>query len=540
MIKTFFYRKKIKFYLLCLFPLLLFSCVGFFLYQDFRQYIKEICSFILLYIAIYSVVFFFKNIVYRKATFIIANFILCLFVFIKLSFMNYYGSRLNASALYIIFETNGEESYDFLNNYFTLSNIFLFCLSFVSLFLILFTKNYKTIYNSFTSNYFKIICILGFTLYLHQTNLRFFNEDLFFRLANSIEGYQMYKEGLRSSLSPTLPSKIDNIKHNDLAETHIIIIGESTTKKHMQLYGYHRETNPLLTQLKSELLTFKDVISPHVNTITSLEKILTLNSFENENKAENLSIVQLANAANYETFWLSVQEPLGINENLPTLISNAANHRYFLESNNWHERVYDEKLLPKFEEVINLPSRRKVIFMHLMGTHVAYKKRYPEKFNFFKNQEAKSKFGKKGNNYINLYDNSVRYNDSIVNEIIQITKSKNLNSSVTYFSDHGQEVYNTLDYMGHDEYRPTPPMFEIPFIIWFSDNFKKEYPKTINYKNYTSRKYILEDFPHTFSEIIKVNFNKFDETKSILNERFKCKPRMIRNKVNYDLKFNSK
>lgn len=534
MIKRLFLRENLKFLLFCFFPIMLFTCVGFFLYEDLKQYVKEVSSFILLYIAIYSIVFLLKNKVYRKTTFIIGNFILGLSVFIKLSFMNYYGSRLNASALYIIFETNSKESYDFLKNYLALGNIFLLVLSFSPLILFLITKNYKLIYKPFTNSYFKIFCILGFTLYIHQTKLRFFNEDLFFRLANSIEGYQMYKEGLRSSLCHALPTKIDNIEYNDLNETHVIIIGESTTKKHMELYEYTRKTNPLLTKIKSELLIFNDVISPHVHTITSLEKILTLNSFENEDTSENFSVVQLANAANFETYWISVQEPLGINENVPTLISNAANHRYFLESNNWHERVYDEKVLPKFKEVVNSASKRKVIFIHLMGTHVAYKKRYPEKFNFFKNQNAKSKFGKKGNKYINHYDNSIRYNDSIVNEIIQITKSKNLASTITYFSDHGQEVFNTLDYMGHDEYRPTTPMYEVPFIIWLSNKYKKAHIKTTNYNNFTSRKYILEDFPNTFSDILGVKFNRYDKNKSILSNDFFEKKRIIKNGKHYD------
>src|SRR5690606_14130732 len=101
---------------------------------------------------------------------------------------------------------------------------------------------------------------------------------------------------------------------NDAPQTYVVIIGESTSARNMGLYGYYRNTNPLLTEIKDELLIFNDVISPHTHTIPSLNKMLSLSNFENPDVIHCGSIVQLANAAGFSTYWISNQQPIGIHE----------------------------------------------------------------------------------------------------------------------------------------------------------------------------------------------------------------------------------
>ena len=47
----------------------------------------------------------------------------------------------------------------------------------------------------------------------------------------------------------------------DLPSTHIVVIGESTSRLHMSLYGYERQTNPKLESMKKELKIFNNVFA---------------------------------------------------------------------------------------------------------------------------------------------------------------------------------------------------------------------------------------------------------------------------------------
>lgn len=56
------------------------------------------------------------------------------------------------------------------------------------------------------------------------------------------------------------------------------MIGESTSRKHMSLYGYPRETTPQLDALKAanrNLTVFNNVVASRPYTIEVLQQVLT-------------------------------------------------------------------------------------------------------------------------------------------------------------------------------------------------------------------------------------------------------------------------
>ncbi len=52
--------------------------------------------------------------------------------------------------------------------------------------------------------------------------------------------------------------------------TVVWIIGESTNRSNMSLYGYGRRTTPMLDALRNQLVVFQDVISSEPATMSSL------------------------------------------------------------------------------------------------------------------------------------------------------------------------------------------------------------------------------------------------------------------------------
>ncbi|HAT63881.1 MAG TPA: hypothetical protein DCS66_04665 [Flavobacteriaceae bacterium] len=531
----------ISFYLLWWFfhPLSVVVVVGFFLIPFFIEYLKEVIAFGCLTVLLMGLYAFtpraMKFLVYISSFLLLSS-----LSFVKLSFFHLYGVKISASALFVIFETNASETSEFLENYLNVPIIILFLLLFMPLIWLLVFKRKKAKQFKFENTRKKppikivlllaLIIVSGFII-----QWKFKNENI---LLNSFSSYQEYsktKEILASQLAKTENNLVSDATNSDDEAAYVVIIGESTSSWHMQLYGYKRETNPKLVEIKNELVLFNNVITPNVHTILALEKILTFTNFENPKPNQNASVVQLANAAGFETYWISNQQPVGIHESISTIIGNAAKNKYFIATEGYKYTIHDGALLPIVEQVLQEKKKKKLIFLHLIGTHVAYYKRYPKEFEFF-GTLSRPDLDKKANEYINTYDNATRYNDSIIRAVIDKVKLLDTNSYVAYFSDHGDDVYDEANIAGHNEYLGTKPMYEVPFMVWFSEKYYKNSESYSKKEALKQRAYNLEDFMYSFAEISRIKFAQMDSTRSVFSNQFIERPRLVKDGENYDKK----
>jgi len=171
-----------------------------------------------------------------------------------------------------------------------------------------------------------------------------------------------------------------------------------------------------------------------------------------------------------------------------------------------------------------------------MGSHLGYAERYPPAFEKF-TEKPRSKYSHdKAVHLVNAYDNSILYNDYIVKEIIERVRKQNATSYVLYFSDHGDDVYDTWDNAGHNEYLGTNPMYEVPFVVWFSEKYKEDHQLEISISEIESRKYMLDEFIHSFADITQIGFEGYDASKSVFSEKFTPRPRIIKDSIDYDLR----
>ncbi|WP_298346394.1 phosphoethanolamine transferase [uncultured Algibacter sp.] len=348
---------------------------------------------------------------------------------------------------------------------------------------------------------------------------------------------QYYKEGKK--LGEYANDKYGNFKNvhrkwssND-QEIYIIIIGEATSRLHFGLYDYYRDTTPLLGEIEDELLIYNDVISPETYTIASLTKALTLGNYENPNAKYDGSILQLLNQANFKTYWISNQKPIGVNDSHITKIGLGAKKAIFLNIKHSKEKtLFDGSLVEKMNEVLLEEGDKKIIFLHTLGAHVNYAYRYPDNFKFFNNQIPRSKFNE---DYIyeqiNAYDNAIRYSDYIIRTVIETIRKHNVISFVLYFSDHGEEVYDEIAFSGHfrDE-NLTKNIYEIPMVLWCSKKYQNKSEVSLNLDS----KFMIDDIFHGIADLTGVNANRVDSTRSIFNKYFKDRKRIIRDTIDYD------
>lgn len=514
------------------YPLVVVTIAGWFLIPYFKPFLKEVIAFGLLSTIVFCTYILLYNGRIQNWFLAISSFLISVLAFIKLTFYYHYGVKLSGSALFVIFETNTEESKEFLSYYLDTPVLLLAGILFIPWVVILpFVLKRKTsslLIVNVKDIKWKILVFFTIILAVFVIHKKFSEHNIIYTSVASYSDYQATKAILKKTLAKSESEILEVTSTLETPQTYVVIIGESTSRWHMQLYGYERETNPLLTEIQDELIVFKDVITPNVHTILALDKILTLSDYNEPNKEANGSVVQLANQAGFTTYWLSNQRPVGLHESMSTLIGNAADHKYFLATDNYNSNIYDENIFPKLESILSQNDSKKMIFIHLIGTHSDYKKRYPESYNVFKDNPPQTEFSNPSNeNIINEYDNAIRYNDFVVREVIETVRKENKPSYVVYFSDHGDEVYDTMDLMGHNEYFATPPMHEIPFIVWLSPEYKNQIPTFSELKSYSNRRYNLEDFIHSFSELSNIQFNLIDSTRSVFNQGFQERTRWI-------------
>ena len=441
----------------------------------------------------------------------------------------------------VIFETNNSEVLEFFKSYLSIRLFYLFILVFLMpLFCVLLLVKYKSIYveNKIPKFFLTLIFVMVNIIFVEHSLL--YNQiSTFIKVRKQIVNYEFWKKKYKSNAKYL--KNVERTIKVDSNEIHVVIIGESLSKSHLGIYGYYRNTTPNLEKMKNELYLFKDVISPHCYTTGSLIKSLTLQSWQN-NLKNKISLIDIVNAANFKTYWISNQPFLGPHENLISAI--AQNCDTVISTN--YSRVTDDKLyfdelvFDEFQSVIDEKvNRPKYIFVHLMGSHLQYKSRSPSNFNLFKDEDKhnlklRNFVTKKEIQKINHYDNSVYYNDYVISTLINKLKIKNLKSSLLYFSDHGEELCEDVNFIGHNEGKPTKNMFAIPFILWLSDKYKMENVKlTSNIDYFLNRKYQTDDLIFSCLDLINVRFNDFDSTKSIFNLHFREEPRLhsIKNEV---------
>ena len=320
-------------------------------------------------------------------------------------------------------------------------------------------------------------------------------------------------------------------------QTIVVIIGESCNRNHMRLYNYYRNTSPKLSN-RNDIIVYDDVVSPYSNTLNSVLTILSESSLDSLVAINNrIDVFDIFHSAAFKTYWLSNQSPIGVWDNMVTVFANKADNTTFVNiaSNSSFEATYiksfDEKLFQPFINALREENDKKLIILHLMGSHSTYSKRYPNRFNVFDGESKKDKI-------IADYDNSILYNDFIVDSLFNIMKSFSNNDETSvaiYLSDHGENVYDEQDRVGHDFSKILPKSnVEIPFIIWLSESYKAiNSQKYRIIKNNKSRPYVSDDLFHSLLDISFIKTKAYKPNRSIFSENNNRK-RILEDGKDYD------
>jgi heptose-I-phosphate ethanolaminephosphotransferase len=314
--------------------------------------------------------------------------------------------------------------------------------------------------------------------------------------------------------------------------TLVLVIGESTNRQRMSLYGYPRPTTPELDRLKDQLDVFDNVITPRPYTIEALQQVLTFADEENPNLyLSTPSLVSMMKQAGYKTFWITNQQTMTKRNTMLTTFSEQADQQVYLNNNrNQNAAQYDGDVIEPFNKALADAAPRKLIVVHLLGTHMSYQYRYPSTFDKFQDRTGVPA-GIRDDQLptYNSYDNAVLYNDFVVSSLIKDYARTDPNGFLLYLSDHGEDVFDSVGHstLGRNENKPTAPMYTIPFMAWASPKWRANHDW--NLAGDLSRPYSSSHLIHTWADLAGLSFDELDRSKSVVSNSFKARPLMIGN-----------
>lgn len=282
--------------------------------------------------------------------------------------------------------------------------------------------------------------------------------------------------------------EFDIYETNSLHPNIILIIGESFDKKHSNLYGYEKNTNPHLSErLKdSTLIVFSSVESAAPNTNMSLRQMLSLSEkYDDDSWYENPMLPTALKKCGYNTLWLSNQCATSLlDKSFSELAYLCDSVLYttdeYLDKNE-RTHVFDDVLFRPFKEYVNEAeySERNFCVIHLMGFHYRHDLRYPKNFAKFSGDDYADQPEHRRETFA-AYDNSILYNDFVVDSLMSIADG--LNAIVLYIPDHGLDFYYTWDIASHGRLNDSVSFkagCQIPFMVYFTKPFRENYPEIV-------------------------------------------------------------
>ena len=303
---------------------------------------------------------------------------------------------------------------------------------------------------------------------------------------NYREASRDFKFDARSEHSATAP------------EVYVMVVGETARAHNFSLYGYPRNTNPLLSKTPG-IKAFPNVTTQSNTTHKSVPMLLSAASAEDfERLFHEKGILAAFKEAGFHTVFISNQLP---NHSFIDFLGEQADEHYFLKKEDASQgNHYDEDLLQKLDEILPLADasssahyhyryRKLFVVLHSYGSHFNYQERYPRSFAYFKPDSRSEAKPENRRDLLNAYDNTIRYTDYILHGIIERlqkwegvqTKTDGVydqpTSAMLYTSDHGENIFDDeRSLFLHAAPKASDYELHVPFIIWTSDGFSKQYP----------------------------------------------------------------
>ncbi len=344
---------------------------------------------------------------------------------------------------------------------------------------------YKTpiTYDRFLKHMFKMsllfVVSFGITLAIIYTNFNSIHKS-----ANKSKKYILYQQTPANFIGASIniarhyinknyktKPKPMNLKGNITSNDDIVVVlavGEASREKSFSLYGYTRETNPLLSQIDD--LHLLHGIAKYGSTIWALPQILSRDDIKLSSITDKLGVAS--------SCFVNLQ-----------LYGNCGTVPEVKATVCPQGKCYDEDLLPLLQnDLATYKSGKKFVVLHFGdGSHgPIYQKRYPKSFQKFKPlcTDADIVNNCTKEELYNSFDNTILYVDFVVSSAIDMLDKSGVPYVFIYLPDHGESLLEEgRIFHGMPPGIDLPPeQAQVPIIV------KSSVPITVSKKeNYTQQ-----------------------------------------------------
>ena len=454
-----------------------------------------------------------------------------------------FGLVISHETIDIIADTNPIESANFIETYINLGTILVYagscivantCIMLLSR--VIFNIRYRPVALALSSLglFLMLYCGYGFAEYHNGMGIP--------QMSTATRAaYAVYFTHQKAKQNDVLRTTCENLKVKQTIgrkPTVLVIIGESFSVYRSSLYGYDKSTNPLLAKWhdSGNLFLFDNAVTLYAATTASMYADFSLDSL-GVDFADKALFPACFKQAKYYTAMYDNQYFAG--QGLSFICDRKLSETLF-DYRNTARCTYDEDMIKSIRKNDKSPS---LYVVHLWGQHYTYKDRFPQAYAKFTAQDYNGKIPQEQRSIMANYDNATLYNDHVVNAILEMFKDDYCYAF--YFSDHGEEVYELRNFMGHGsaEHSPNPNyQLRVPLMVWLSPSFKAANPN-LTTKLSKAKHYPIctDDIGHTIIDMSGITCKDFVPTRSFINDRFNHKRhRMVMNSVDYDAELINK
>ena len=330
----------------------------------------------------------------------------------------------------------------------------------------------------------------------------------------------------------------------------VLIIGESYNKHHSQLYGYDKPTTPNQLQLANEgsLVTFSDVVAPWNLTSFVFKIVLSLHAVGDSGEwCDQPLFPEVFRKAGYHVTFITNQFQSKAKEKVYDFsggffLNNPELSQSQFDTRNNRLHRFDDGVLKEYDLLKKQNTEHNMTILHLMGSHVDYRARYPQKTQTFFTKEMynRPELTDKQLQLLSDYDNSLRYNDSIVYAITQ--RFVDEDAVVIYMPDHGEEIFDDKAqaygrmHSATIDYRLARNEMEIPFWIWGSPKYREQHPYGwMAIQNAKDRPMMTDVLPYLLMYLGGISSPLYREELNVIMPTYDVKrPRILKGETDYN------
>lgn len=318
----------------------------------------------------------------------------------------------------------------------------------------------------------------------------------------------------------------------DMPEVYVLVIGETSRADNWQLFGYERETNPLLSK-RDNITTFNHTLSEINTTHKSVPMLLSHLNSDNfgDSVAYTRSIISAFNDCDYETAFISNQRR---NHSYIDFYGEEAQHAVFLTDSG--DVKPDLDLVASLKDFLkNATSKKLFIVLHTYGSHFEYRNRYSSDMAYFTPETNSDASLENREQLINAYDNTIRYTDAVLDGIIETLASLHTPAAVVYAADHGEDIFDdSRERFLHSSPVPTYWQLHVPMLVWLSSEYVEAFPaaQTSLQRNADKDVSSTTSVFHTVLDIAGMRSPYLNQSLSLISNNYKPQPRRYINDYN--------